>query len=320
MVSAEHKTTSNSVIRAIQVLGDRWTILIIRDAFLGARRFQDFLARTGTSRATLTNRLRSLVADGIFTRRRYSSAPPRYEYRLTPKGRDLLHLSLIAWRWERQWAPRGAGIPLELVHTECGHATLPVLVCGHCAGTVDIRDAYLLPGRGSGARISPPRKYRRMSAVTAASHSGTGRELIHIADIVGDPWTPMVIGTSFFGMRRFDDMQRELGIASNILADRLDLLVRQRIFKRTLYQRRPPRHEYRLTDKGRDLFGYALLKNAWADRWLATAAGPSYRIFHRKCSHELQPVVRCSECSKPLGLPHISTVRNAERLRGLKRA
>jgi DNA-binding HxlR family transcriptional regulator len=311
MVLAEQKTTSAAVIRAIQVLGDRWSILIIRDAFLGARRFQDFLERTGTSRATLTDRLRSLVADGIFHRKRYCSAPLRYEYRLTEKGRDLLNLSLIAWRWERRWAPRGAGIPLDLVHTECGRTMQPILACSHCSDTVDIRDAYLLPGRGNAARVPTPRQFRRMSAVTSANHSGTGRELIHISDIVGDPWTPMVVGTAFFGIRRFDDMQRELGIATNILADRLELLVRQRIFNRRLYQHRPPRHEYRLTDKGRDLFGYALLKNAWADRWLASPSGSSYRIFHRNCAHELRPLVRCSECSRPLGLHNISTLRIA---------
>jgi DNA-binding HxlR family transcriptional regulator len=80
------KTRASSVTRAIRVLGDRWSILIIRDAFMGVRRFQDFLERTGTSRATLTNRLQSLVRSGILKRVKYSDAPARFEYRLTDKG------------------------------------------------------------------------------------------------------------------------------------------------------------------------------------------------------------------------------------------
>jgi DNA-binding HxlR family transcriptional regulator len=294
------QTQLSSVTQAIRVLGDRWSILIIRDAFQGVRRFQDFLERTGTSRATLTNRLRSLVQNGIFRRTLYTNTPPRYEYRLSPKGRDLYGLSLIAWRWERRWAPRGSGIPMELIHTPCNHSTQPVLACVHCGKTVTIRDAYLLPGSATGVRAPVARRYRRLSALTSASHRGTHRELTHIADIVGDPWTPLVIAAAFFGLKRFDDIHRELGIATNVLADRLELLVRERIFTRRLYMRRPARYEYHLTEKGNDLYGYALVSNAWGDRWLASSAGPAYLIFHRDCAHELFPVVRCSHCEHEL--------------------
>jgi DNA-binding HxlR family transcriptional regulator len=289
------RTKSSSVLRAIRVLGDRWSLLIIRDAFQGKHRFQEFLERTGTSRATLTNRLRSLVEHGIFKRVLYTSTPPRYEYRLTAMGRDLFGLSLVAWRWERHWAPRGAGIPLGLVHSECKHTMEPDLVCSRGGEAIVISDTYLLPGPAKRVKVPPPERYRRISALTAASHRGTHRELTHIADIVGDPWTPLVLATAFFGLRRFDDMQRELGIATNVLADRLELLVRERIFARSLYMRRPARYEYRLTDKGRDLFGYALMQNSWGDRWLAPGAAP-YLIFHRNCARQLHPVVRCSYC------------------------
>lgn len=300
MAAMGNRTRTSSVTRAIRVLGDRWSILIIRDAFQGVRRFQDFLARTGTSRATLTNRLRSLVANGILKRVPYSDAPPRDEYRLTDKGRDLFGLSLIAWRWERRWAPRDAGIPTKLIHRTCGHVTRPVLACGHCGIELTIRDTCYRAGPGANARAPVAGRFRRLSSLTSASHRGTETGLTHIADIVGDPWTPMVLATAFFGLRRFDEMQKELGIATNVLADRLELLVREKIFRRRLYQRRPPRHEYRLTDKGRSIFGYALLLNAWGDRWLATSAGPPYFIVHRACEQQVQPVVRCSHCHDEL--------------------
>ncbi|HET9693256.1 MAG TPA: helix-turn-helix domain-containing protein, partial [Steroidobacteraceae bacterium] len=115
------KVRASSVTRAIRVIGDRWAILVIRDAFQGIRRFDQFVERSGASRSTLTRRLHSLVAAGILQRVQYSSTPARWDYRLTPKGRDLFPLSIWAWNWERRWAPRGAGIPLRLRH-DCGHA------------------------------------------------------------------------------------------------------------------------------------------------------------------------------------------------------
>jgi DNA-binding HxlR family transcriptional regulator len=295
------KTRASSVTRAIRVLGDRWSLLIIRDAFMGVRRFQEFLERTGTSRATLTNRLQSLVRAGIFRRVKYSDAPARYEYRLTDKGRDLYPLSLVAWSWERRWTPKGSGIPMKLLHRTCGHETHPTVLCSHCSAPLSIRDTFYRPGPGANARApAAPARYRRLSALTSATHRGSNAGLTHIADIVGDPWTPLVLAAAFFGLRRFDDIQRELGIATNILSTRLELLVREEILVRQLYSQQPERYEYRLTDKGRDIFSYALLLNRWGDKWLATAAGPPFYIVHAKCDQRITPEVRCSHCGEEL--------------------
>lgn len=295
------RVKSSSVTRAIRVLGDRWSLLIIRDAFQGVRRFQDFLERTGTSRATLTNRLQALVRNGILKRVKYSDAPARYEYRLTEKGRDLYPLSLVAWGWERRWAPQGAGIPMRLVHRACGHETFPVLACSHCGEPLEIRQTSVRAGPGAKARVrAAPARYRRLSGLTAATHRGSHAGLTHIADIVGDPWTPLVLAAAFFVLRRFDDIQRELGIATNILAARLELLVGQRILERRPYSEQPRRYEYRLTDKGRDLFPYAVLLNRWGDKWLASAAGPPYYLVHARCGRRVRPEVRCDHCQREL--------------------
>jgi DNA-binding HxlR family transcriptional regulator len=303
------KTRSSSVTRAIRVLGDRWSILIIRDAFMGVRRFQEFLERTGTSRATLTNRLQTLVRAGIFKRVKYSDAPARYEYRLTDKGRDLYPLSLVAWSWERKWAPKDAGIPMTLRHRTCRHETFPTVLCSHCREPLTLREAFYKPGPGANARApAAPARYRRLSALTSATHRGSHAGLTHVADIVGDPWTPLVLAAAFFGLRRFDDIQRELGIATNILSTRLELLVRQLILERHLYSQQPERYEYRLTGKGRDLFSYALLLNRWGDRWLATAAGPPYYLVHSKCERRVTPDVCCSHCREELVPGSVSAV------------
>lgn len=291
----------SSVTRAIRVLGDRWSILIIRDAFVGVRRFQDFLERTGTSRATLTNRLQSLVKAGLFRRAKYSDSPARYEYRLTDKGRDLYQLSLAAWAWERKWAPKGAGIPRQLLHRPCEHETVPTLKCGHCSQAILMKECRVVPGPGANARApAAPARYRRLSALTSETHRGSAAGLTHIADIVGDPWSPLVLAATYFGLKRFDEFQRELGIATNILASRLELLVGQKILKRHRYSKQPERFEYLLTPKGHGLFTYALLLNDWGERWLLPPAGPPYYIVHTVCGQNVKPEVRCSHCDVAL--------------------
>lgn len=291
----------SSITRAIRVLGDRWSLLIIRDAFQGVHRFQDFLERSGTARATLTNRLKALIRNGILKRVKYTDAPARFEYRLTDKGRDLYPLSLVAWGWERRWAPKGAGIPMRIIHSGCGHETHPVATCSHCGEPLAIRDTFYRSGPGANARApATPARYRRLSGLTSATHRGSHAGLTHIADIVGDPWTPLVIAAAFFGLRRFDDIQSELGIATNILSTRLELLVGQRILERRLYSEQPQRYEYLLTDKGRDLFPYALLLNRWGDKWLAKGAGPPFYIVHARCKHRVTPEVRCDHCREEL--------------------
>jgi DNA-binding HxlR family transcriptional regulator len=288
---------SGPAARAIRLLGDRWAILVLRDAFQGVRHFEQFLERSGASRATLTRRLRSLVANGILVRVRAASPPARIEYRLTARGRDLFPLSMAAWSWERRWAPRGAGIPLTLRHRDCGHAMRPETVCAACGAPVQLRDVTHRPGTATRARVAArDSRAPRLSALTGATHRGSRPELAHVADIVGDAWTPLVLAAAFFGQTRFDAIQREIGIATNILSSRLERLVARRILRRQPYQRRPLRHEYRLTDKGRDLFPYALVLNAWGERWLATGSGSPYVLVHRPCGAVLVPQVRCSHC------------------------
>jgi len=305
---ASPRLRGSSVTRAIRLIGDRWAILVVRDAFQGERRFEQFLERTGASRATLTRRLHSLAASGILVRAPSGESPGRFEYRLTPRGRELFPLSMVAWNWERRWAPRGAGIPMTLRHRDCGHEMRPETACSACGRILVLQEVFDRPGPGARARV-PVRAVRslRLSTLTGATHRGTQPALAHIADIVGDPWTPLVLAAAFFGLRRFDAIQREIGIATNTLAARLELLVRRRILERRPYQQLPPRFEYRLTDKGRDLFPYALVLNAWGDRWLAPPGGPPFQLVHHGCGQVIAPVVRCSHCHEPLAPAAVSS-------------
>ena len=110
---------------------------------------------------------------------------------------------------------------------------------------------------------------------------------VHITDILGDRWTPLVLCAAFLGLRRFDEIQSGLEIATNILTHRLNYLVDHRILERRQYSERPPRYEYRLTQKGRDLFPHALMLMQWGDRWLRR---PAARI----CACSTRPAARGS--------------------------
>jgi DNA-binding HxlR family transcriptional regulator len=119
-------------------------------------------------------------------------------------------------------------------------------------------------------------------------------------ELVGEWWTPLVLRSVFLGVTRFDDIQRDLGIARNVLADRLDALVEAGMLERRPYQRNPVRHEYLLTDKGRDFCPVLMALMAWGDRWTAGEQGPPARLRHDACGSLTTPVVSCSECGEPL--------------------
>ena len=120
-----------SIARTLEVIGERWSLLIVRDAFYGARRFDDFREDLGIARNVLTDRLTTLVGHGILERQLYEERPPRYEYRLTDKGRDLLPVLLAMVRWGDRWAA-GDHPPVTLTHRTCGKVTTAALVCEHC--------------------------------------------------------------------------------------------------------------------------------------------------------------------------------------------
>jgi DNA-binding HxlR family transcriptional regulator len=137
-----------SVAQCLEVIGEWWSMLIVRDAFLGVRRFDDFQSRLGISRNILTNRLTGLVAAGVLDKVPYQDHPPRHEYRLTDKGRDLWPVLTTMREWGDRWAaPNGA--PLEIVHDACGKTTVLQHTCRACGEAVDSRSVRARPGPGA---------------------------------------------------------------------------------------------------------------------------------------------------------------------------
>jgi len=137
-----------SIAQCLEVTGDWWTLLILRDVFLGVRRFDALQADLGISRNVLARRLDALVAEGVLERRPYSDAPPRSEYVLTEKGRDLWPVLDAMRRWGDRWvAPDGP--PVEVVHLGCGERTTVVPTCAACGEALTAADVRAVPGPGA---------------------------------------------------------------------------------------------------------------------------------------------------------------------------
>ena len=125
------------------------------------------------------------------------------------------------------------------------------------------------------------------------------------ANVLADLWNVLLIREACLGTRRFDGFKRSLGIGRNILTARLNLLVEEGILQRVEYQANPIRHEYRLTDKGRDAYTVLAAMAAWGERWLTGPEGTPVLTHHTTCGYDMHAVVVCSECREPLDVRQV---------------
>lgn len=279
-----------SVFGAVEAIGDAWSWLVLNDAIIdGTSRFDTFQARLGIARSTLSTRLAALCANGLMQRR-------ARDYVLTERGGDFLACVMTAMAWGDRWFTDGVNTPVRVSHLQCSERVHGVLRCAACNDVVHARDVTFdrLPRAASGP------------ADQAQRHRAPGLDLLQRSrpssvaaalQVLGDRWSALIIRELFYGSHRFDEFGQRLGIASNILAQRLRRLVDHGIVRKDAYQVRPARHEYRLTDKGLDLYPVPLSMLAWGDRWVAHGR-PPVRLTHRTCGRRLVPALSCSTCAR----------------------
>ena len=145
-----HRFDGESVGRTLALVGERWTLLILREAFFGVRRFGQLARNLNIPRPTLSSRLRTLVDDGLLERVLYARDPDRSEYRLTPAGRDLFPAIVALMRWGDEHLAGPEGPPIVLRHDACGEIAEARLTCRHCGEEIDARTVS--PERGPGFR------------------------------------------------------------------------------------------------------------------------------------------------------------------------
>lgn len=283
-----------SIWRALEVVGDASVLMILEASWIGARRFDDLRARTGLLQTLLSDRLKRLVAAEVLEKVLYSDAPPRFEYRMTRKGRDLYWPALMMLRWERRWSSPEGKLRLSLRHRTCGHLFDPVPTCLKCGDEISARDVDWTEGPGVGwmaARYSR-RRQQRHAAV------GSSSLMVDVAQITGDRWANLVLRSIFTGLRRFDEIHRDTAIATNILAERLAWLAAQGVIRSHGLSGR--RSEYRLTEKGIDYYPVLLMLLQWGDKYYVSPEGPPLLLRHKSDGHDLEPAVTCSCCSQPV--------------------
>jgi DNA-binding HxlR family transcriptional regulator len=285
---------ADSIFRTADVVGDAWAWLIMRDAVLhDVRRFSDFQERLGVPRSTLSARLSQLEAGGLLTRAARGS-----EYRVADAGNGFFDCLMVAMRWGDRWYFTPDTRPQPIEHLACGQALDAVLSCAACR-------EVLVPARVSAARGATPDPSR---GTDARRRRNASRELLErrqvcsiarTLTVIGDWWSGLIIRECFFGTRRFDDFERRLGIAPNILSGRLRQLVDVGILARIEYQSWPLRQEYRLTDKGLDLYHVPLAMLTWGQNWLARSDGEPH-LTHQPCETALHAVLACNTCGDPV--------------------
>jgi DNA-binding HxlR family transcriptional regulator len=146
MLGRKYDSQVCSIARTLEVVGERWSLLIVRDAFLGLKRFEEFQGSLGVARNVLTQRLNRLVDEGILERVPYQERPTRYEYRLTSKGGELGTAVIALLQWGDRHLAGEAGPPRLVEHADCGGKVVAQLVCDKCGTAIGPQEVELKPG------------------------------------------------------------------------------------------------------------------------------------------------------------------------------
>ncbi len=148
MLKREYETQVCSIARSLEVVGERWSLLIVRSVLLGVHRFDDLLGELGITRSVLTTRLERLVDEGVLKRVPYQQRPMRYEYRLTAKGRELFPVVVHLLRWGDAHYPEPGGPPRLIEHHDCGGRPDDHLLCDRCGEPLTYFNTTARPGPG----------------------------------------------------------------------------------------------------------------------------------------------------------------------------
>lgn len=290
----------SSVRRALEIVSEPWTFLVLRECWFGIRRFSEFQETLGIPRATLSSRIKLLVTEDMLERTLYQKAPARFEYRLTRRGMEMYRPMAVILAWGDRWMSGPEGPPLILIHKTCGRETRAEVACSACRATVSNRTVSYRNGPGAGLEPNLSKHANRRSTRPENLTTARADSVARTMQFIGDRWSFLLIREGFFGRRRFDEVQKRIGIASNILSSRLSLLVDGGIFERRPYIEDARRMEYRFTDKGRDLYQVMLAFMAWGDRWAAGGRGRPTILHHHDCDSDFHPVVVCRHCREEI--------------------
>jgi DNA-binding HxlR family transcriptional regulator len=279
-----------SVFRTVAAVGDAWSWMVLREAlFDRVSRFDAFHRRLGIARSTLTARLEQLVGAQLMQRR-------AVEYVPTERGNDFVGCLLAAMHWGDQWSSDMPIPPVKVIHLRCGQPMHAEMSCAYCGKPAAAREVAFDQTPEPVERPDGHLGRRRMPGLHLLERNGAC-SIARTLQVIGDPWSALIIQECFFGTHRFEEFQHRLAIASNILSQRLSRLTELGVLTRSASG--GARHTYPLTDKGLSLYPVPLAMLTWGDKWLSSG-DPPIKLTHKSCAHRLHAVPTCSHCAEPL--------------------
>lgn len=297
-----------AVRQGAEVVCDRATLLVMLYALCGTSRFADFSAQTGLASRVLSARLAQLTEDGLLVRIPYSRRPLRHAYHPTHMGTALFDVFAALTSWEQAWAGGDSPHPtVEVLHRDCaklpGRPTRVRMLCAHCHGFVTARDITLRVSQTEMARMPPKGTSTRRTRQDALAPGTDSRyPLPQGLAVLGDKWSIEVLVCAHFGMRQFSDFGTRLGIATNILTDRLNRLLDAGLLRRPTEDEPHRKGLYLLTPKGLDFYPILIVIQSWADAWIDHRVRSPVKLRHAACRTVLEPLLVCAACDAPVSV------------------
>lgn len=287
-----------SIWRALEIVGDAPTLLILESYWLGSRRFDEFCEQTGLLKTVVSARLKRLIENQCLSKVAYNERPKRYQYKATKQLLDFFPMALAMLHWERRWNLQKEKIKVELTHTSCAKVSEPFPVCKSCRA--EVKPHEVLWTNGPGQRFTAA-DYSRRRRQTATPLSKT-KLLDEIIPVIGDRWATLVLRSLFSGINQFQKILEDTSMSTNILSDRLSALCRDGFLQIDAVPTDSRRVEYGLTEKGLSVYPILVTLLEWGDKWRPLEEGAPMLLTHLRCGKPLIIEMACSSCCDNVNL------------------
>ncbi len=294
-----YRVRTSRMHAVLEVLGDPWNLSILREVGHATNRFDALVDVLGVSRAALSKRLDTLVQVECLQKQAYSTHPPRYEYCLSARGRDVGPILLLLQQWNQTWLT-GFQSQACVCHA-CQQPLLIDVICRHCRNALDMRQVKPLFFAPVPAVLPSMPGYRRTRHQLARQGRTDSALTVSAEEWLQDRWSALILGGVMMGLRRYGELLAVLEIAPNVLVGRLDVLQEAQLLVRD------ESGCFRLTDRGRALYPAIMAMRAWGERWMRTGelAGitvdrpmeADWGLLHRPCGEWLQLAYVCRHCT-----------------------
>lgn len=289
LIKVQHQRAC-SVASVLEQVGEGWSFLVLRAAYFGESRFEGFVQTLSAPRAQIAQSLAKLTAAGIL------EGGGHQGYRLSPAGHRMFPICIGLMIWGDEYVrpilhPEQPHPPLTL-HWRDDESQIPIKpiwICAHCQTTFTARDCAWIDGPGAGIQLRREGRYRPPNKTLYAKAQPCS--VASALEIIGDRWTFLILREAFFGQRRFEDFVSRLGIARNVLANRLESLIATHLLERKQISKNSARMEYRLASAGLALYPLTTTMMNWGDRWLRAPNQEPLIVLHRNCGSRLDSVL-----------------------------